>query len=72
MKKQEIKILKPYANELSDIVHTVEAYNVDIETIRKIVRLAAIMDTEKYPGYTYKHLKNHYKEIHDYIEVEGY
>lgn len=63
-KHEELEEISFYREEIDDIIRTVEAYPITMEMARKLVRVAAIIDAERSPGYTYKHLVNHYKEYH--------
>ena len=59
-----------YQDQLDEFIQIVEAYNVDIDGLIKIARLAAIIDTERNNGYAFKLLREAYSKYHQWTEEQ--
>ena len=55
-----------YYDDLDQIIKCAEMYPITVEEIRRIARLASIMDTERGPGFTYNFLRKGYAKYHQW------
>lgn len=61
---KDLDALMFYWPSISEMMKIVEAYPITMEELARLARIAAIIDTERSPGYTYKHLCKHYVKYH--------
>lgn len=69
-KNDFLTIIAAYKDEIEQILLTAQAYPISMDEIWKIVRLAAIMNTERGPHYVENLLMKNYKRYHGWIEEQ--
>lgn len=65
-----MEVPAPYFDAIDEIIDIMDAYAMDPNYVRSIVRLAAIIDTEHISDYSWEVLMEHYSETHK-VDLAG-